>query len=227
MNWKFIPYSLHEAHEVHRYNSQLDMSVYNFRDKCPQQVHRYRYLSWLLQGAIHLMYITVGKRNYFTGYGILLHELPVVAVLFICWNCKIWMSWSMELLSWSNSAYTQWHGQDNLSLKRLSIDPLKESHQSIPPPPMNEDKVDHATVINGCPVECVYLLQEILPHTPPPQMRHNQQWYPSKAGLQWYITIYRHAKSEQIVALYTPTCTSLSLGCHAKDVRKSHQTTFD
>ena len=26
---------------------------------------------------------TVGKRNYFTGYGILLHELPVVAILFI------------------------------------------------------------------------------------------------------------------------------------------------
>ncbi len=25
---------------------------------------------------------TVGKQNYFTGYGILLHELPVVAVLF-------------------------------------------------------------------------------------------------------------------------------------------------
>ena len=25
---------------------------------------------------------TVGKGNYFTGYGILLHELPVVAVLF-------------------------------------------------------------------------------------------------------------------------------------------------
>ncbi len=24
----------------------------------------------------------MGKRNYFTGYGILLHELPVVAVLF-------------------------------------------------------------------------------------------------------------------------------------------------
>ena len=27
-------------------------------------------------------YTTVGKRNYFTGYRILLHELPVVAVLF-------------------------------------------------------------------------------------------------------------------------------------------------
>ena len=26
--------------------------------------------------------ITVGEQNYFTGYGILLHELPVVAVLF-------------------------------------------------------------------------------------------------------------------------------------------------
>ncbi len=26
---------------------------------------------------------TVGKRNYFMGYGILLHELPVVAVLFV------------------------------------------------------------------------------------------------------------------------------------------------
>ncbi len=26
--------------------------------------------------------VTVGKRNYFTGYGILLHKLPVVAVLF-------------------------------------------------------------------------------------------------------------------------------------------------
>ena len=26
----------------------------------------------------------------------------------MCWNCKIWMSWSMELISWSNSAYTQW-----------------------------------------------------------------------------------------------------------------------
>ena len=26
--------------------------------------------------------ITVGKQNYFMGYGILLHELPVVAVLF-------------------------------------------------------------------------------------------------------------------------------------------------
>ncbi len=25
----------------------------------------------------------MGKRNYFTGYGILLHELPVVAILFI------------------------------------------------------------------------------------------------------------------------------------------------
>ncbi len=29
-----------------------------------------------------IQYTTVGKRNYFTGYGILLHELPVVAVLF-------------------------------------------------------------------------------------------------------------------------------------------------
>ncbi len=28
------------------------------------------------------LYFTVGKRNYFTGYGILLHELPAVAVLF-------------------------------------------------------------------------------------------------------------------------------------------------
>ncbi len=28
------------------------------------------------------MHLTVGKRNYFTDYGILLHELPVVAVLF-------------------------------------------------------------------------------------------------------------------------------------------------
>ncbi len=27
-------------------------------------------------------YTTVGKRNYFTGYGILLHELSAVAVLF-------------------------------------------------------------------------------------------------------------------------------------------------
>ncbi len=26
--------------------------------------------------------ITVDKRNYFTGYGILLHEFPVVAILF-------------------------------------------------------------------------------------------------------------------------------------------------
>ncbi len=30
-----------------------------------------------------LFLFTVGKRNYFTGYGILLHELPVVAILFI------------------------------------------------------------------------------------------------------------------------------------------------
>ena len=41
------------------------------------------------------------------GFCILLHELPVVAV-FICWNYKIWMSWSMEFISWSNSANTQW-----------------------------------------------------------------------------------------------------------------------
>ncbi len=27
--------------------------------------------------------LTVGKRNYFIGYGILLHDLPVVAILFI------------------------------------------------------------------------------------------------------------------------------------------------
>ncbi len=52
--------------------------------------------------------ITVGKRNYFRGYRILLHELPVVAG-FMCWNCKIWMLWSMELISWSNSDYTQWN----------------------------------------------------------------------------------------------------------------------
>ena len=39
-----------------------------------------------VQNFLHLKAIkckiTVGKRNYFTGYGILLHELPVVAVLF-------------------------------------------------------------------------------------------------------------------------------------------------
>ncbi len=29
-----------------------------------------------------LVHFTVGKRNYFTRYGILLHDLPVVAVLF-------------------------------------------------------------------------------------------------------------------------------------------------
>ncbi len=35
---------------------------------------------WLLSNK---RYITVGKRNYFTGYGILLHELlAVVVVLF-------------------------------------------------------------------------------------------------------------------------------------------------
>ncbi len=28
------------------------------------------------------LHTTVGKRNYFTGYGILLHKLPVVAALF-------------------------------------------------------------------------------------------------------------------------------------------------
>ena len=36
-------------------------------------------LSWLILAGRHT---TMGKRNYFTGYGILLHELPVVAVLF-------------------------------------------------------------------------------------------------------------------------------------------------
>ncbi len=29
----------------------------------------------------------------------------------MCWNRKTSMSWSMELISWSNSAYTQWTGK--------------------------------------------------------------------------------------------------------------------
>ncbi len=33
---------------------------------------------------------TVGKRNYFTGYGILLHELPVVSVLSTQGNNNEW-----------------------------------------------------------------------------------------------------------------------------------------
>ncbi len=36
------------------------------------------------------VYFTVGKRNYFTGYGILLHELPVVTVLFPKSNNNEW-----------------------------------------------------------------------------------------------------------------------------------------
>ena len=88
----------------------------------------------------------VGKRSYFTGYGILLHEPPVVTVLFTQSNnngldfvqkmlhtvvhvldCKIWMSWSMELIPWSNFAYTQ---LDRLH-KNLTQKSLQESLQAI------------------------------------------------------------------------------------------------
>ncbi len=37
----------------------------------------------VLLEILRMALITVGKRNYFKGYGILVHELPVVAVLFI------------------------------------------------------------------------------------------------------------------------------------------------
>ncbi len=41
---------------------------------------------------------TVGKRNYFMGYGILLHELPVVAILFIQSNNKEEFCTSRDIL---------------------------------------------------------------------------------------------------------------------------------
>ena len=56
---------------------------------------------------IPFMGFTVGKRSYFTGYGILFHELPVVALLFISSNCKICKPWRIEFIPWSNSAYPQ------------------------------------------------------------------------------------------------------------------------
>ncbi len=37
---------------------------------------------FLRESFSNTLSFTVGKRNYFTGYGILLHEVPVVAMLF-------------------------------------------------------------------------------------------------------------------------------------------------
>ncbi len=39
-------------------------------------------MSWCFQHFCQPPNNTVGKQNYFMGYGILLHKLPVVAVLF-------------------------------------------------------------------------------------------------------------------------------------------------
>ncbi len=47
------------------------------RKECHKAGH---YLAIVLRRPLSVC-ITVGKRNYFAGYGILLHELPVVVVL--------------------------------------------------------------------------------------------------------------------------------------------------
>ena len=54
--------------------------IKGFSSLCPRAFTSEHLLNFIQNGGRS---ITVGKRNYFTGYGILLHELPVVALLII------------------------------------------------------------------------------------------------------------------------------------------------